>query len=285
MVVPGCRAVSEAVCAADVERTSQMEQKLVFFDIDDTLYSGKTGVPDSAVRGIELLKERGHIPVICTGRTKACVFDSIRQMDFAGYICGVGTYVEYAADVIYNWLAPRGQGQELAELFRWAGVKFFLEGPSYIYYDERDHSPENQELIREMGNSLEKVLAPVDGGHSEFNKLIAVRQPGDRYDEITSKLTRDYRVIQYYDSPFVEIVPVGHSKATGIKRLLEHLGIDRRHTYAFGDSKNDLEMLEYVEYGIAMGNAYHGVLDRAKYKTRRLEEDGIYYGLKEFGLI
>ena len=44
-------------------------------------------------------------------------------------------------------------------------------------------------------------------------------------------------------------------------------------------------MLDYVEYGIAMGNAYPNVLEKAKYRTKSIDEDGIYYGLKEFGLI
>ena len=81
------------------------------------------------------------------------------------------------------------------------------------------------------------------------------------------------------------MVPAGHNKATGIQKLLEHLHMDRKDTYAFGDSNNDLEMLEYVQYGIAMGNAYPDVLKKARYRTDTIQEQGIYKGLKKFGLI
>ena len=67
--------------------------------------------------------------------------------------------------------------------------------------------------------------------------------------------------------------------------MIEYLGIDRKNTYAFGDSNNDIEMLDYVEHGVAMGNAYPEILERAKYKTKSIYEDGIYYGLKELGLL
>lgn len=51
----------------------------------------------------------------------------------------------------------------------------------------------------------------------------------------------------------LEIGQAGHSKASGIERLCASLGIAKEDTYAFGDSANDVEMLEFVAHGIAMG--------------------------------
>ena len=48
-----------------------MDRKIIFFDIDNTLYNSNVGIPESARRGIKLLRKNGHIPVICTGRTRA----------------------------------------------------------------------------------------------------------------------------------------------------------------------------------------------------------------------
>ena len=69
------------------------------------------------------------------------------------------------------------------------------------------------------------------------------------------------------------------------KVLIEYLGIPHSNTYAFGDGPNDLEMLQYVQYGTAMGNSEESVLKTAKYKTEGIWEDGIYLGLKRYGLI
>ena len=44
------------------------------------------------------------------------------------------------------------------------------------------------------------------------------------------------------------------SKVTAIQKVLEHLNICKSEAIAFGDSSNDIEMLEYVGLGIAMGN-------------------------------
>ena len=42
--------------------------KIIFFDIDGTIYKSGKGVPDDTCDAIGKLKENGHIPVICTGR-------------------------------------------------------------------------------------------------------------------------------------------------------------------------------------------------------------------------
>ena len=102
---------------------------------------------------------------------------------------------------------------------------------------------------------------------------------------ILDGIRQKYDVIVHSSIPVAEMVPKGTNKAVGIEKMLDYLGIDKKETYAFGDSNNDMEMLDYVEYGIAMGNAYPDVLKRARYKTKSIYDDGIYYGLKDFGLI
>ena len=81
------------------------------------------------------------------------------------------------------------------------------------------------------------------------------------------------------------MIPKDYSKAEGIKRLIQELGISRENTYAFGDSMNDYEMLKYVEYGVAMGNADEEFKKQMKYVTEDYDKGGIYNALVRFGLI
>ena len=64
-----------------------------------------------------------------------------------------------------------------------------------------------------------------------------------------------------------------------------HLGIDVKDTYAFGDSANDVDMLEFAGVGVAMGDGTDVAKEHADYVTRGLHEDGIYHALKHFALI
>ena len=72
-----------------------------------------------------------------------------------------------------------------------------------------------------------------------------------------------------------EIVLSGISKATGIEKVLSYFGVDRSDSVAIGDGSNDIEMVEYADIGIAMGNSSGDLKAVADYITTDIEEDGI----------
>ena len=90
---------------------------------------------------------------------------------------------------------------------------------------------------------------------------------------------------EHEDLIVLEIGQAGHSKASGIERLCASLGIAKEDTYAFGDSANDVEMLEFVAHGIAMGNGTDVAKNAAEFITTDIHRDGIWNGLKHYGLI
>ena len=77
----------------------------------------------------------------------------------------------------------------------------------------------------------------------------------------------------------------GVSKAVGICELVKRLNKDISNTIAFGDGRNDIEMLETVGLGVAMGNAVIEAKAAADYETDRIENDGIVKALKKFDLL
>ena len=54
---------------------------------------------------------------------------------------------------------------------------------------------------------------------------------------------------------------------------------------AFGDGENDIDMLDFVEIGIAMGNADERAKEVADYITSSVDENGIEDALIKYGLI
>ena len=85
-------------------------------------------------------------------------------------------------------------------------------------------------------------------------------------------------------TPNVDVVPWGayggdaliknHSKADGIKAMLEHLKYQEENTFAIGNGDNDLEMFALVKHSIAMGNSSEKALQQATYVTADISEDG-----------
>ena len=82
----------------------------------------------------------------------------------------------------------------------------------------------------------------------------------------------------------IDITNISTNKGTGITHVKDVLNF-KGETYAFGDGRNDIEMLETVKIGVAMGNAVDEAKAVANYETDRIENDGIVKALKHFELI
>lgn len=262
-----------------------MKSKIIFFDIDGTLYDPVIGVPESTKEALKLLNQNGHIPIICTGRTKAIIPENIKNLGFYGIVAGAGTYVEYDGHIIHHKVEGADFARDILALLKENGIKFIVEGPEYVYYDGSDQSKEYEKVKKELNSIGYDKARALEFGDYRMNKITCHIPEEDCMKAILPKIEEKFHLIRHQSGKFVELAPIGYTKATGIKYLLAYLDRDREDTYAFGDSTNDIEMLDYVKYGIAMGNSYPEVLEKARYRTKSLKEDGIFYGLKEFGLI
>ena len=78
---------------------------------------------------------------------------------------------------------------------------------------------------------------------------------------------------------FSDVIPQGSSKAVGISKMLNHFGLTADEAMAFGDGANDIEMLECVGCGVAMGNAAPIVKEHADYVTDDAGSEGILNAL------
>ena len=81
-----------------------------------------------------------------------------------------------------------------------------------------------------------------------------------------------------------DVIEKGFSKAEGLKRLCEYYGIGMENSIAFGDSLNDLEIIEAAAIGIAMGNGREELKAAADYVTTDIGDDGIWNACVHVGL-
>lgn len=103
--------------------------------------------------------------------------------------------------------------------------------------------------------------------------------------EFTSKFNVIPSTVPIFGKNSGELSVPGIHKATAISTLLQYLKIDKENTFACGDGLNDLEMLEFVQHGIAMGNAKDAVKKAADDITDTHYENGVYNSFKKYGLI
>lgn len=258
--------------------------KAVFFDIDGTIWDRNLWIPESTKEAITKLRENGHLAFICSGRTRSYIQSpKLLDLGFDGIIAGCGTYIEeHGRELFYQEIEKEEAARALA-VFRDCHMSVIMEGKTNLYLDEEEFAGNDypKRLKKEVGEHL----LPITGneGKWELSKFSCALLD-EKYKEAVALLEADYEIL-IHEGPFAEFVPKGYSKASGIQKTCELLGIAWEDTYAFGDSVNDLAMLRFVAHGIAMGNGTKEAKEAAEYVTADLKEDGIYKGLKHYGLI
>lgn len=261
------------------------ERKIIFFDIDGTVFEKDKGTPDSTREALRLLKKNGHIPIMCTGRPKASLFPEILELDFEGIIGGAGTYAEYQGRVLRNELLPNEVMKQEVPRLEKAACRMVLEGPEYLSCHLDEEAFELFDILGRLRNNFPDRLKEMDLETDRICKMTGRILDEKAYAALLPELERLFTLARYERQPYVEMMPKGVSKADGIRVLLEELEIPLCNTYAFGDGPNDVEMLQYVQYGTAVGNAEESVLKVAPYTTEGMWEDGVYHALVRYGLI
>ena len=77
--------------------------KLIFFDIDGTLWDERMKIPESTKETIKKLKENGHKTFICSGRAKSNINDEeLLSLGFDGIVAACGNHVEMDGKILYE---------------------------------------------------------------------------------------------------------------------------------------------------------------------------------------
>lgn len=261
--------------------------KAVFFDIDGTLTSFTTHtVPDSTVHAIRCLQAAGIKVLICTGRapsqmkvvldTMPVTFDGI--VAFNGQYCcdDTGFFASQSIDradieIILDWLDSHPQ------------VVCNFGERDYVYFNQDD------DALRATWAQLGKT-APIryfDDPHVralahetfQISPFIGVREEAELVG-----LCHNVRGVRWHPD-FTDLIPADGGKPRGIQRFMEHYGITREQTMAFGDGGNDTSMLAYAGIGVAMGNATDEPKAAADYVTDDVDHDGVLNALRHFGIL
>jgi Cof subfamily protein (haloacid dehalogenase superfamily) len=124
--------------------------------------------------------------------------------------------------------------------------------------------------IRPVGDLLAWLSAPP-------TKLVTIGEP-DSLDGLEARMKARFDGRLYISKSlpyFLEFASPGVTKAAGLAFLAELLGFDRERTVAFGDGENDVELLEWAAYGIAVANAHDRVLAVADFVCPPASEEGV----------
>ncbi|EIT86313.1 hypothetical protein A374_05096 [Fictibacillus macauensis ZFHKF-1] len=257
-------------------------EKMVFFDIDGTLIDEATGkIPDSAKEAISELKKKGIHAGIATGRAPFMFEHILQELEIDSFISFNGSYVVFKGEPIYKAVLDVERLKELETIAE-------RSNHPMVFLDHACATG-NKEFADNVHESTKHLLPayptfdPSYYHHNEiYQALLFCEHPEDEGYRTQYDGTFDF--IRWHQLA-IDVMPSGGSKAKGIEELLKRTPVQRENTFAFGDALNDIEMLQHVGTGIAMGNGLQEAKAAANFVTKPVHEDGIWYGLRKAGLI
>ena len=254
--------------------------RAVFFDVDCTLYSHELNqIPDSAVEAIQKLKEKDILVFLATGRHKKEIEQlNLNGLKFDGFVTLSGQLcLDQDFNVIYENPIFTEDVIRLREKFNEKKVPmiFVEEDDMYMnFYTEG---------AKRAQQSINLVLPKIKNPSNK--KLYQVTMFDDKkvvYD-IASEL--QHSKCTGWNIYGTDIIPEIGGKAMGIQAMMKHYHVSQEELLAFGDSENDIDMLEFVKIGIAMENGNEELKAIADFVTESVDEDGIYNALVRLNII
>lgn len=258
-----------------------MNSKYIFIDLDGTLIDHETHeIPSSAIIALQKLKENGHHVFIATGRPPCLFYGIDKKLGIDSYIGANGRIVVYQGITIYKDPLQKEDVEEFTIKMEELGFDVGYE-TSDDYYVQSKRTENVQKFNDVFHLDQPPILRDKYKGDDVYQIALYIEQKD--LDKAKKAFPKFYYSVS---NPYgIDVVDKEGLKDIGIKALVNHLGISIDDCIAVGDGYNDISMIEYVGFGIAMGNAYEEVKKAADYITDDISNNGLYNAFKYLNLI
>lgn len=272
--------------------------KYLFFDADGTLIDRSLKIPAGVCEALKQAQKNGHKIILCTGRKPGDI-KPFRAIGMDAYICANGAYIETGAEKREKPLSDE-QAERLITLAEKYHCSAALMGYDDGWSDEKNIQAVRKLVINFLKTDEEETITPwialLNGLPYETRNHAAVYKADIIFDEETdaegfvSALGSDLLFTPVLSTianskSGGELTAAGVTKGNAVREVLEYFHGDTSDSIGFGDSLNDLTMLEECGTAVAMGNGMDELKKYADYVTGDIHEDGIINALKHYGLI
>ena len=265
-----------------------MPIRLLAIDLDGTLVNERLEMDPRDVAAVKAASAAGVAVVLATGR----MFKS--SLRYAEPLGLSGPIINYQGAVV----------REIASGEFWYRCELTVPMQQRVlalaepkdwhvntYVDERVYTARARpeaDLYARVAMVPYEVVGPLSKWvRQDSTKMVLVDlDPADvsaRIAELTDWMGDVARVTRSLDW-FVEVINPEVSKARALAMVATRLGVAQAEVCAIGDNTNDVEMVSWAGFGVAMGNAPETLKGVAKHVTGRIGEGGVAQVIERFVL-
>lgn len=259
-----------------------MEYKIVFLDVDGTLYSHSTScIPESTLLAIRKARENGILCFACTGRHMLEIKDLHIPLDLLdGWITLNGSLCLYKNETYFALPVEKEDLQIL--------VEEEMKHPFPIIFLTKEKM-----LINMYDEHVKKELDEI---HSVYPEILDIHEclKQNIYqcipyaeESIWHPLFLKLKHVQAtrWTPLAIDVINRDAGKDRGIQETLKYFHIRKEEAIAIGDDINDIPMMKEVGCSFAMGNAKQELKKICDFETTEIDNYGIYHAFQSAGII
>ena len=286
--------------------------QMIVMDMDGTLLTSENKISPKTKELLLRVQQQGVRLVLASGRSYCKLLEYAKElcMDaYGGYLLEVNGLILYDLASGKRHIRKqmgRIEMEELFTYFRQWDVEFMAQFDDGLY----DYKPESiikekaeYRRIHNLGEDYPwtggafALLADNRKGYPNIHYIdtweeidrrinkVSIAYHADVMAEVSAQAKRDLKDRYWLGlttPKWLELMPLGITKGSGLQALVDMLGISMRDVMAFGDGENDIEMLQAAGIGIAMGNAMAEVKAAADEETDSNNDEGIFKALQKY---
>lgn len=265
--------------------------KLIALDLDGTLLTSDKKISERNMAALQAACAKGVKVVLTTGRP-------LKAMEFFLHELGTDGLDDEYTITFNGGLVQKNTGEildktvfsldDVARIYEEGeklGIPIDAISEGVVYQIQSDQ----ESLYAQFNPALtfESVAFEDLSSQQTYNKCVTAfpQEPLDAaIAKISPELFDKYEIFKSREL-LLEWSPKNVHKATGLEKLIAHLGIDRSQVMACGDEANDLSMIEWAGLGVAMQNAVPEVKAVANVTTPMTnDQDAVSWAIEEYVL-
>ncbi|MBS6179614.1 Cof-type HAD-IIB family hydrolase [[Clostridium] innocuum] len=286
--------------------------QMIVMDMDGTLLTSENKISPKTKELLLRVQQQGVRLVLASGRSYCKLLEYAKELcmeAYGGYLLEVNGLILYDLASGKRHIRKqmgRIEMEELFTYFRQWDVEFMAQFDDGLY----DYNPESiikekaeYRRIHNLGEDYPwtggafALLADNRKGYPNIHYIdtweeidrrinkVSIAYHADVMAEVSAQAKRDLKDRYWLGlttPKWLELMPLGITKGSGLQALVNMLGISMRDVMAFGDGENDIEMLQAAGIGIAMGNAMAEVKAAADEETDSNNDEGIFKALQKY---
>lgn len=267
-----------------------MSYKLVVTDMDGTFLNSKDEISHENLKIVKELNDRGILFSIATGRLDTMIKPYLRQIGNNNPVISCnGALVRNVAkgEFYHAQIIKRDDFTKVIDICKVNKLVFAVYCEYTVYSESLEgrikyFTKRNESLCEEEKVAIKIVENIYTDINEKILKILVSNDNSEQLEKVKEEINKIPGIEAIKSSSnLLDIMSKGVTKGNALKDLAEILKIKREEIIAIGDNHNDISMLEYAGYSIAVGNAEQTVKDIVDLVTVSNDQDGVAKALRK----